>query len=78
VIRLALLLVLLPGCAALRTGWVQVDFVTGKPTDLMVCTMKVARDGDNLTGKCADYDDMAEGLAAYDFDRKIKQVREGP
>lgn len=34
----------LSGCAALRTGWVQVEYVNGEPKPLMVCKFTVKRD----------------------------------
>lgn len=40
----------LAGCAHLREGWVKVDYLEGKPSDIMVCEMKVK--SDDVTAKC--------------------------
>lgn len=71
--RLAALL-LLSSCAALRTGWARVDFLTGKPTDVMVCSFVVDAEGDT-EGKCADFDEMQEGLGAAGHDFKLRSIR---
>ena len=75
--RLAALL-LLSSCASLRTGWVRVDFLTGKSTDVMVCSFALERasDGEMETvGKCADFDAMQEGLAAAGHEYKLRSIR---
>lgn len=38
------------GCAHLREGWVKVDYLEGKPSDIMVCEMKIK--SDDVTAKC--------------------------
>ena len=75
--RLLALVLLLSSCAALRTGWARVDFVTGAPTDVMVCSFVVDREGDTV-GRCADFDAMQEGLGAVGYDVKLRSVRGTP
>ena len=75
--RLLAALLLLSSCAALRTGWTRVDFVTGAPTDVMVCSFVVDGQGDTV-GRCADFDAMQEGLGAAGYQHKLRSVRGTP
>ena len=76
--RYLALLCLLSTCATLRTGWARVDFLTGKPTDMMVCSFSLvpSPDGEVETvGRCADFDAMQEGLGAAGYVHKLNSVR---
>ena len=79
-VRVALISVgaLLASCASLRSGWARVDFITGKPTDVMVCSFsfQTGDDGETETvGRCADFDVMSEGLSAAGHERKLRALR---
>lgn len=63
---------LLSSCTALRQGWVSVDFLSA-PSDVMVCSFTVDSEGDTV-GKCADWNDVNEGLGALNIQQKIKRI----
>jgi len=46
------------GCAHLREGWVKVDYLEGKPSDVMVCEMKIK--SDDVTAKCLSLEAAVE------------------
>lgn len=60
---------LLSSCTALKSGWAKVDFLT-VPTDVMVCSFSVDREGDTI-GKCADWNDVNEGLHASGWQQRV-------
>lgn len=62
-------LLLLCSCATLSTGWAKIDFLTA-PTDMMVCSFKIDSEGDT-TGKCADWNDVNEGLHASGWQQRV-------
>lgn len=73
--RLLAALLLLSSCASLRTGWARVDFLAG-PSDLTVCSWKHKVDADGqveLDGKCADWNDVSEGLDALGREQRLKK-----
>lgn len=48
----------LAGCAHLREGWVKVDYLEGKPSEVMICEMKVK--SDDVTAKCLSLETALE------------------
>lgn len=70
--RWILIVLLLSSCSALRIGWVKIDFIS-TPTDVMVCSFKIDSEGD-IVGKCADWNDVNEGLGAIGYQQKLKRV----
>ena len=56
------------GCAHLREGWVKVDYLEGKPSDVMVCEMKIK--SDDVTAKCLSLE------AAVDMARSTRKAND--
>lgn len=71
--RLLLVIFLISSCSALRKGWTKVDFLS-PPSDVMVCSFTVVGPDGDIVGKCADWNDVNEGLDAIGHQQKLKTL----
>ena len=62
--------ILLLSCAELRSGWVKIDFMEGRPSEYLVCHLKT-KDGE-MEAKCVSLETVEAEMK-----RKEKKRQQG-